>query len=100
MFSRDQLKRAATPERAGFRAPRQVPRPFHGSILPDGPGDNEVMPGHAIPFITRLSAIKADPKTEASFDQEQTARCKTFIWSPFVGGLSAFAVILPRPFSC
>jgi hypothetical protein len=53
-----------------------------------------------IPFITRLSVIKADPKTEASFDQEQTARCKTFIWSPFVGGLSAFAVILPRPFSC
>jgi hypothetical protein len=42
--------------------------------------------------------MKADPKTKAPFDQEQTARCKTFIWLPFAGGLSAFAVVLPQPF--
>jgi hypothetical protein len=41
--------------------------------------------------------MKADPKTKAPFDQEQTARRKTFISLPFVGGLSAFAVILPQP---
>ena len=50
-----------------------------------------------IPPILQLSVMKADPKTKAPFDQEQTARCKTFIWLPFVGGLSPFAVVLPQP---
>ena len=51
-----------------------------------------------IPFISRLSVMKPNPEAEPPFDQEHTVRRKTFISLPFVGGLSAFAVILPQPF--
>jgi hypothetical protein len=43
--------------------------------------------------------MKANPKTEAPFDQEHNVRPKIFISSPFIGGLSVFAVILPQPFA-
>ena len=52
-----------------------------------------------IPFISRLSVMKANPKTEAPFDQEHNVRPKIFISLPFIGGLSVFAVILPQPFA-
>ena len=49
-------------------------------------------------FISRLSVMKPNPEAEPPFDQEHKVRRKTFISLPFVGGLSAFAVILPQPF--
>jgi hypothetical protein len=42
--------------------------------------------------------MKPNPEAELPFDEEHTVRRKTFISLPFVGGLSAFAVILPQPF--
>jgi DNA-binding HxlR family transcriptional regulator len=51
-----------------------------------------------IPFISRLSVMKVNPKGETPLDQKHNVRRKTFISLPFVGGLSAFAVILPQPF--
>jgi hypothetical protein len=42
--------------------------------------------------------MKVNPKGEAPFDQKHSVRRKTFIWLPFTGGLSSFAVILPQPF--
>jgi hypothetical protein len=42
--------------------------------------------------------MKASPKAEVPFDQEHNMRRKTFISLPFIGGISAFAVILPEPF--
>jgi hypothetical protein len=51
-----------------------------------------------MPFISRLSVMKANPKTEARFAQEHNVQRKTFISLPFTGGISAFAVILPQPF--
>jgi hypothetical protein len=41
--------------------------------------------------------MKVNPKAEAPFDQKHNVRRKTFLSLPFVGGLSAFAVILPQP---
>jgi len=56
--------------------------------------------------------MKANHKTEGRFDQEHSnsslsgsacqlvdfaVRPKTFISLPFTGGISAFAVILPKP---
>jgi len=42
--------------------------------------------------------MKVNPKGETPFDQKHNVRRKTFISLPFVGGLPAFAVILPQPF--
>jgi hypothetical protein len=50
-----------------------------------------------MPFISRLSVMKTNPEAESSLDQEHNVRRKTFIWLPFIGGLSVFAVILPQP---
>jgi hypothetical protein len=41
--------------------------------------------------------MKTNPKAKAPFDSEHNVRRKTFMWLPFIGGLSAFAVILPQP---